>query len=167
MTDNKRIQYIKECYDLEMQRANKVDKKATSYIVMLGVTIAIFANVIIQLLHGGINLVSPVAIFSLISLNAIIMFIGLAMYNSIKVVSRSSYCYINPADVHSNYKEEELETKLCDDYKHAIKYNQKSTNAKVDSIVKAQKYMLVAIILILAYVIIASISYPIASYMTL
>ena len=162
-----RLQLLKECYNLETERCNKVERKAYAYIVIIGISIAILANGIVGLLHVCGNLPSYIVIIGLVSIIAIILFMVLSIYHSIKVVSRASYCYIDPEDVHSNYKDEEFEDKLCDDYKHAIKYNLKSTNAKVDEMVKAQKFMIVANMLILVSVIIVSIACAIASYIAL
>ena len=101
---------------------------------------------------------------SLIFLTAISVFMVISIYYGIKAVRKRTYSYINPDDVHTNYKEEELEEKLCDDYKEAIRNNQTPTNAKVDAMDRAQRYMLWATGLIASYAIIATIIYFIDSY---
>lgn len=164
MADNKRISYLKDCYNMELQRCSKVEQKATTYIGMLSVVATILANGIIRLLQDGNKLPTGMVALSLIFLTAISILMVISIYYGIKAVRKRTYSYINPDDVHTNYKEEELEGKLCDDYKQAIRYNQTPTNAKVDAMDRAQRYMLWATGLIASYAIIATIIYFIDSY---
>lgn len=162
--NNKRIPYLKECYNMEIQRCSKVEQKATTYIGMLSVVATILANGIIRLLQDGNEIPSGIVALSLVFLTSISALMVVSIYYGIQAVRKRTYLYINPDDVHSNYKENELETKLCDDYKLAIRNNQKPTNAKVDAMDRAQKYMLRATILIAIYAIIATIIYFVDSY---
>ena len=165
--NNKRIQYLKECYNMEIQRCSKVEQKATTYIGMLSVVATILANGIIRLLQDGSKLPPCMVAISLIFLTTISALMVVSIYYGIQTVRKRTYSYINPDDVHSNYKDEELETKLCDDYKQAIRNNQTPTNAKVDAMDRAQKYMLAATILVAVYAITATIIYFIESYTTI
>lgn len=162
--NNKRILYLKECYNMEIQRCSKVEQKATTYIGMLSVVATILANGIIRLLQDGNKLPSGMVALSLVFLTLISIFMVVSIYYGIKAVRKRTYSYINPDDVHSNYKEEELETKLCDDYKEAIRNNQTPTNNKVDAMDRAQRYMLWATGLIGLYAFVVTIIYFIRSY---
>lgn len=165
--NNKRIPYLKECYNMEIQRCSKVEQKATTYIGMLSVVATILANGIIRLLQDGSKLPSGMVALSLIFLTTISALMVVSIYYGIQAVRKRTYSYINPDDVHSNYKDEELEAKLCDDYKQAIRNNQTPTNAKVDAMDRAQKYMLAATILVAVYAITATIIYFFKSYITI
>lgn len=165
--NNKRIQYLKECYNMEIQRCSKVEQKATTYIGMLSVVATILANGIIRLLQDGSKLPPCMVAISLIFLTAISALMVASICYGIQAVRKRTYSYINPDDIHTNYEDAELETKLCDDYKQAIKNNQTPTNAKVDAMDLAQKCMLAATILIAVYATTATIFYFIESYTTI
>ena len=165
--NNKRIPYLTECYKLEIQRCSKVEQPAPTYIGMLSVVATILANGIIRLLQDGSKLSPGMVAISLIFLTAISALMVISICYGFQAVRKRTYSYINPDDVHSNYKDAELETKLCNDYKLAIRNNQTPTNAKVDAMDRAQKYMLAATILVAVYAITATIIYFIESYTTI
>lgn len=146
-SENKKIKYLKECYDAEIARRKNVEQKASIYIGTLGVVGTILANGLVMLVQDSGKLPVFITFVCLIFIVLITISMAVSSYYAIGAALKKDIFLIDPKDVKEKYSDSNVEEKLCDDYYDATTQNYDITNKKVDCMNSAQQWMRIAVIL--------------------
>ena len=162
--ENKKIKYFRECYEAENARRRNVEQKASIYIGTLGVVGTILANGLIRLVQDTNTMPAFITLLCVLFIVAITVCMTCSSYHAIgAVLKKNNYC-IDPREIKSNYKDEDLEENLCDDYYKATIANYDITNLKVDSMDSAQFWMRRAVVLLAVFALFLLCYYSIRDY---
>ena len=149
--ENKKLKYYRECYEAENARRRNVEQKASIYIGTLGVVGTILANGLIRLVQDNSTMPALMTFLCILFIVAITVCMTCSSYHAIGAVLKKNHYCIDPREIKSKYKDEDLEENLCDDYYNATIANYDITNLKVDSMDSAQFWMRRAVVLLAVF----------------